>query len=101
MIYKSFDELHQEIGEIGFVEEILYSIVRVDGLPHAHPHEVVVFESGHLGQVLSLTESHVEVLLLEDHKVEIGEKVVRTNTPFMVKGSHHFLGKTIDPLTRD
>lgn len=101
MIQTSFSDLEKKTGEVGFVEEILYSIVRVSGLPQAKPHEIVVFEEGEFGQVLSINPKYVEVLLLEDHPVKIGHKVARTNSPLVIKGSDKFLGQTIDPLTRN
>ena len=101
MIDSDFTKLEETIGEVGFVEEILYSVVRVSGLPQAKPHEIVVFEEGYLGQVLSLNPKYVEILLLEDKPVKIGDKVARTNSPFVLKGSKGYLGQTIDPLTRD
>ena len=38
-----FDTYLDKIGEIGFVEEVMHSIVFASGLPKARPNEVVIF----------------------------------------------------------
>ena len=53
-----------KIQEVGFVEQSLQTLAYVKGLPAAKTNEVVVFETGETGQVLSLTDAYVEVLLL-------------------------------------
>ena len=64
--------------EVGFVEQSLQTLAYVKGLPGAKTNEVVVFETGETGQVLSLTDEYVEVLLLSKTKVHVGTKVART-----------------------
>ncbi len=46
---KDFNYYLDHIGEIGFVEQSVHSLVYVSGLPEAHTNEVVIFESGDIG----------------------------------------------------
>jgi len=58
-----FEKHLREVGEVGFVERVNRAIVHVSGLPGAHPYEVVLMESGETGQVLSLGEELMEILV--------------------------------------
>src|SRR4030042_6851413 len=93
----TFQEFLQKTEEIGTVDQVYQSIVYVEGLPEAKPKEVVIFESGELGEVLSLTPKHAEVLLFSKGRLRIGTRVVRTNEQLTVPVGDHILGKVIDP----
>lgn len=95
---KDFKYYLDATGEIGFVEESLHTLVYVAGLPQAKPGEVVLFEQGEVGQVLSLNQEYVEILLLSKTQVPIGSKVVRCGEPLKVTLSTSLLGKTLDSL---
>jgi F-type H+-transporting ATPase subunit alpha len=95
---KNFDYYLGKLGEIGFVEEVVHSIVTVSGLPEAHPEEVVIFESGDVGQILSINEDSLEVLILSKTQISVGSKVVRTGGLLQVPVGNEFLGRIIDSL---
>ena len=97
---KDFNYYLDTIGEIGFVEEMVHSLVYASGLPKGHPGEVVLFESGDLGQVLSLSRDQIEVLLLTNTHIQVGSKLVRTGEHLQVPVGMGLLGRTIDPLGR-
>lgn len=59
---KDFAAYLDEVEEIGYVDKIVHSIAYISGLPKAHPSEVILFENGDSGQVLSLSKDYVEVL---------------------------------------
>lgn len=84
--------------EIGYVEQSLQSLSYVKGLPEAKANEVVVFETGEIGQVFSLTADYAEVVLLSKTKVKVGTKVARTGQQLTVGVSDHLLGKTVNSL---
>lgn len=84
--------------EIGYVEQVLHTLVYVTGLPEARPYELVVFESGQLGQVFSLAEDYVEVLLLTKERIEVGARVTRTGEKIQIPVGDGLLGNVIDPL---
>lgn len=95
---KDFDYYLDKLGEIGFVEEVMHSIVNVSGLPEAHPNEIVIFESGDVGQIMSIIEDKIEVLILSRIKITVGSKVVRTGELLQVPVGNEFLGRVVDSL---
>jgi F-type H+-transporting ATPase subunit alpha len=95
---KNFDYYLEKLGEIGFVEEVMHSLVVVSGLPEAHPNEVVIFESGDVGQVMSILQDNIEVLILSKTKIAVGSKVVRTGGLLQVPVGNEVLGRVIDSL---
>lgn len=97
---KDFEYYIDQVGEIGVVAEIHHSIVYVSGLPKIKPHEVVLFETGEIGQVLSIDQKYVEILLFSDTNVRVGTRVCRTDSALNIGVSETLLGKVIDPLGR-
>ncbi len=95
---KDFKKYLDQTGEIGYVAKIVHSIVYVKGLPSAQTYEVVLFENGGMGLVLSLRAKYVEVLLLSNKSVEVGQQVARTNELLQVPLGPELLGKMISPL---
>src|SRR3989338_8968085 len=90
-----FNKYFDEIGEIGFVEKSVSSLVYASGLPGASPEEVVVFESGELGQVTALSESSVEILSFSPNPIRTGSRIVRTNNLLKVPVGEELLGHII------
>lgn len=95
---KDFTYYLESVGEIGFVEQCVHSLVYVTGLPEAHPNEVVMFESGDIGQVLSLSRESIEVLVFASSKVSVGSKVVRTGEFIKIGVGTSLLGRVVSPL---
>lgn len=95
---KSFNDYLKETEEIGFVEEVIEYIVYSSGLPSAVPHEMVVFETGEMGQVISLSKDLVEILVFSRTQVKVGTKVTRTKEFLEIPVGEELLGETIDPL---
>lgn len=95
---KNFNDYLNETGEIGYVRKVINVIVYVDGLPSAHPGEVVVFEGGQIGEVTSLNEDFVEILTFSKKNVKTGEKVARTGRLNTIPVGPGLLGKLINPL---
>lgn len=83
--------------EYGIVEQIEYPIVYASGLPGAYPQELVVFETGQTGQVMTLSKDLVEILLFSTQLIRIGSKVTRSGESVSVYGGSHLLGSVIDP----
>jgi len=95
---KTFNDYLNESGEIGYVKKVVNVIAYVDGLPSAHPGEVVVFEGGQLGHVTSLKQDLVEVLTFTKKSIRTGEKVTRTGRLITVPVGTELLGRIIDPF---
>lgn len=88
----------EDIQEVGYVEACNHPIVYVRGLPTAKPKEIVLFENGTVGQVMSLDEELVEVVSLSHRTPSISEKVCRTNNSLEMGVGGYLLGKVVDPL---
>ena len=56
------------VGEVGYVAQIIHSMCYATGLPHAHPDELVLFESGVMGKVMSFNRDRAEILLLSEDR---------------------------------
>ena len=95
---KDFQSYLEESQEIGFVEQVVHALIYASGLPKVRPFEVVVFERGQVGQVISLSEDLAEILLLSTSAVKVGDKVCRTQTPLTVGVGEALLGASVDAL---
>src|SRR6478672_1025355 len=95
---KSFNDYLNETGEIGYVKKVVNVMAYADGLPTAHPGEVVVFEQGQIGQVISLKEDLVEILTFSKKSLRSGDKVARTGSLINIPVGKELLGKIITPF---
>jgi len=95
---KNFKYYLDLTSEIGFVEEASNAIVHLSGLPKVKINEIVVFETGKIGMVLSFTSKIVEVLVFSKESISHGTKVVRTNEFLQVPVGTELFGRVIDPL---
>ena len=95
---KDFDFYLNSVSEIGFVEEASSAIVRVSGLPKVKTDEIVMFEGGKIGVVLSFTPQIVEALVFSKEPISHGTKVVRTNEFLKIPVGIELFGRIIDPL---
>lgn len=94
----TFHDYLEAVGEFGIVDQVSYPIVQVNGLPFVKQNEIVIFETGQLGEVFSMSRNSVEILLLSKEQVRVGTKVTRTNKPFTIPVGHQLLGHVVDPL---
>lgn len=95
---KDFNFYIKETSEVGFVQQAQNAIAYVDGLPKVRPEEIVVFESGEFGMVLSLKTDSVEILVFSDKSVKNGVRVARTNDFLKVAVGKQLLGNIVDPF---
>jgi len=95
---KDFDFYLNQTEEIGFVEQIRSTIAYINGLPSVRPQEMVIFENGITGQVLSISPHNCEILVFSRSKVAVGSRVVRTGNFLEIPLSLDLLGKVVDPL---
>lgn len=97
---KDFNYYLNAIGEIGFVDQFVHSLVYSTGLPGVHPNEIVLFDTGEIGQVLSLTQENAQILLLSHSQVRVGTQVARSGEQLSIPVSVELFGRMIDPLGR-
>jgi F-type H+/Na+-transporting ATPase subunit alpha len=95
---KDFKYYLNTISEVGFVEEASSSIVHVSGLPNVKTDEIVIFETGKTGMVLSLTSQIAEILVFSKEPINHGTKVARTNELLKVPVGKELFGRIINPL---
>lgn len=95
---KSFQDFLTQSGEIGYVEEVTQSLVQVSGLPNALPEEIIIFEDGSMGQVFSLLQEVVKILLFSKKPIKVGTRATRTHERLSVSVHTELLGHIINPL---
>lgn len=95
---QTYNDYLNSIGEYGVVEEVHYPLVRASGLPQVKAHEIIIFESGLYGEVFSLDKDRVDILVFSKEPIQVGTKLVRTDTFFSVAVGNELLGCIIDPL---
>lgn len=93
-----FEGYLKKVSEIGFVEEVVQSVIRVSGLPGASLWEKVIFESGVVGQVSALKPGFIEIMVFSRTPVRVGERVARTKEIFSIAVDDKLLGQTINAL---
>ena len=85
-------------SEIGYVEQSTNAIIYISGLPKIKPDEIVVFETGKFGIVMSFNKDVVEVLVFSGDPIRHGTRVARTNEFLKVPVGMELLGNIIDSL---
>jgi F-type H+-transporting ATPase subunit alpha len=95
-----FGKYLETYGEVGFAGKLFHSVVEVSGLPSVRSGEMVMFESGQLGQVAALKQGYVEVLALSKETIKVGTRVSRTGAMMSVPVGEKVLAHTVDVLGR-
>jgi F-type H+-transporting ATPase subunit alpha len=88
----------KSVGEYGMVEGVTHPIAFVTGLPRVKMGELVVFEDGHVGEVVALDPQGAKVLAYSKQPAILGARVVRSETFLTTPVGDDLLGKVIDPL---
>lgn len=93
-----FQKLMLDSGEFGIVESVRYPIVVASGLPGVRQGEIVLFETGEIGEAFILERDTVEILIYSKNPVKVGTKLIRLNRFIAVPVGDELLGGMIDPL---
>ena len=88
-------------GEVGEVAQVKNPLILVKGIPGAKLQEMVYFESGGVGQIFSVDEELVEVLLLNNVAVKVGDRLSRSNVCLSIGVGEELLGKVVSPLAEN
>ena len=94
---KTFEDFLKETGEVGHIESIDQSIIKVSGLPQARLNEVVITESGERGLITGIEKNLIEIILLSSESVIVGERVSRSGQTLKIKVSEELLGRIVNP----
>ncbi|MFO0973873.1 MAG: F0F1 ATP synthase subunit alpha [Phycisphaerae bacterium] len=90
-----------EVSDVGRVLEVGDGICRIYGLGAARASEMIVFESGPIGQVFNLEENSVGAVVLGDYLgISEGETVRCTGELLSVPVGDAMIGRVVDPLGR-
>lgn len=84
--------------EYGEVTEISYPIVKVVGLPSGKIKEIVMFETGEMGQIHDLNSDSLRIILFSPSAVKVGTKVSRTDSQLMIPARADFFGQILNPF---
>ena len=88
-----------EPKEIGVVLSIASGIVRVSGLPGVGYEELLKFPNNILGIAFNIDETEIGVILLgDDTKLTVGDKVERTGRVMDVPVGDELIGRVVNPL---
>lgn len=95
---RDFDYYLDTFEEVGVAEQIRHPIVIVDGLPSVRPNEIVLFETGEIGEVMAISQENIEVLVFSSDPIKPKTRVARTDSELTIPVGPEILGKTINPL---
>lgn len=95
---KDFSFYLQELNEYAVVEKMTPPIAVVRGLPLAKPSEIVMFETGQYGQVYSVNEDNLDILIFSREPVQVGTRLVRVDKTLSIPVGKELIGKVINPL---
>lgn len=95
---ENFNYYLKEVGEYGVVIDVRGSIVIIEGLPGAKMHEMILFEEGALGTIISVERSVCKTVILSGAIPEADERVARTNKEMEIPIDESIIGKMVNPL---
>lgn len=95
---KDYNYYLKQSGEYGEVTQVKYPIVEAAGLPNAKIKEIVMFETGEIGQVHDLTEDSARIILFSPDAVRVGTRLSRSGGQLQIPLRDNFLGNIINPL---
>lgn len=87
----------QEIGEIN---SVTHSIIKVSGLPNLKTNEIVVTENNYQGIAFNLRKDYAEILMIDEGNFKVNQRVTRTGNRFRIGVNTSLKGRIIDPLGR-
>jgi F-type H+-transporting ATPase subunit alpha len=95
--YHEYKNLTNEVGVVTYAR---FPLIVVKGLPGVRVGELIMCESGQIGEVFLLDHDDVEVLLFDPMPVRVGTEVVRTNAFVTVPVGNALLGRLLDAFGR-
>lgn len=95
-----FRQNFEKFGEYGEVVEVNHPIVSVIGIPSARLNEIVIFETGDAGQIISLHHDFASVLLFSSSKPKTRTKLSRSGSYVTIPVGKELLGKVLNPFAQ-
>lgn len=88
----------KQFGEYAEVTEIIYPIVKAVGLPGAKVNEIVLFETGEIGQIHDMSYDSIRILLFSPTAVKVGTKISRTDSQLKIPARNDLFGHILNPF---
>jgi F-type H+-transporting ATPase subunit alpha len=95
---QDYNHYLKQFGEYAEVTEITYPIVKATGLPGVKIKEIVMFETGEMGQVYDLSSDSIRIILFAPIAVKVGTKVSRTDSQLQIPVRKDLFGKVLNPF---
>lgn len=93
--------LTPSVNQIGRIETVVDGVAHISGLPNARLNELLRFENGDVGFVLTLEPEWLSCVLLDSStRLMAGMKAYNTEQVLRVPVGPALLGRVIDPLGR-
>lgn len=91
--------LSPQVEMMGRVRQVADGVARISGLPDVGLNELVRFQGGQSGLILTLNKDSLDAVILDDgDRVEAGHKVTDTGNVVSVPVGDALLGRIVDPL---
>jgi len=88
-----------KFSETGVIKDIKKMIVRISGLPSCLNGQLVDFGEGNKGIIMGYDQEDVLALLLgDDSRIRLGQKVTGTSEPFSIPVGEALIGRMVDAL---
>jgi len=92
-------QLSPQVEMMGRVRQVADGVARISGLPDVGLNELVRFQDGQSGLILTLNKDSLDAVILDDgDRVEAGHKVTGTGSVVSVPVGGALLGRVVDPL---
>lgn len=95
---KKFSYYEKQGNEKGEITSVYYSIVKAKGLNGVKYNDIVAFESGGYGQVVSIDHESVNIVLLSNTTIRAGEPCISTGGKLEVPVTTSLMGMTVNSL---
>ncbi len=86
--------------EVGFVKSIQKFLVKIEGLPKVKLNDLIEVKNEIIGYVFNIWPDHVDVMMLSEVPLEVGEMVRRSKRRLKIKVGDFLIGRVVDPLIR-
>lgn len=86
--------------EVGFVKSVQKFLVKIEGLPQVRLNDLIEVKNEIVGYVFNIWPDHIDVMMLTDIPLKIGEMVRRSRKRLKIKVGDFLLGRIVDPLIR-